>query len=288
MAVGFVAHAVELQVGVAQTGFSGLLTEFRALSELNTVRRGLHRVVANLTRITNRVQEVGRQRRLATGELHRHLAARFDRNGVVEHRLDVFPRQFMHEPDLVRVHEAGIAHHVAAVGQIDRQHRATPVGDRRRTVVVELVVIVGADVAAREDVFQVLAERRIDRHQVVELAMDRAFLLHDDLAVFFNDARLDFAALLIEKDFHRHVAVDNLITQFRNALRAERIGLARPTQRGLLLFVALQQRLVGPLRGKRRVLADLVQPVENLPGDVRRYGDSFFHVFDGLVHMLPV
>ena len=36
----------------------------------------------------------------------------------------------MHEADLVGVHEARIAHHVAAVGQVDRQHRAAAVRDR--------------------------------------------------------------------------------------------------------------------------------------------------------------
>ena len=41
--------------------------------------------------------------------------------------LDFFPGQFVDEADLVGVHEAGIAHHVAAVGEVDGQHRSAAV-----------------------------------------------------------------------------------------------------------------------------------------------------------------
>ena len=74
---------------------------------------------------------------------------------VVQHGLDLFPRQLVHKANLVRIHEAGIAHHVAAVGQIDRQHRSAPVRHRRGAVVVQLLVIVSFNVAARKDLFQV-------------------------------------------------------------------------------------------------------------------------------------
>jgi len=52
--------------------------------------------------------------------------------------------------------EARVAHHVAAVRQVDGQHRSAPVLDRGAPVVVQLLVVVRADVAAREDVFQML------------------------------------------------------------------------------------------------------------------------------------
>ena len=122
--VGGIADAVELQIGVAQTGFSRLLGELGTLGELDAVGRRLHAVVADLARVSDRVKEVGRQRGLAAGELHRHLAARLDGDGVVEHGLDLVPRQLMDEANLVGVHEAGVAHHVAAVGQVDGQHRS--------------------------------------------------------------------------------------------------------------------------------------------------------------------
>ena len=50
--VGSVADAVELQIGVAQTGFGGLLGELGALGELDAVGRRLHAVVADLARST--------------------------------------------------------------------------------------------------------------------------------------------------------------------------------------------------------------------------------------------
>ena len=82
-------------------------------------------------------------------------------------------RKLVNETDLVRVHEARIAHHVAAVRQIDRQHRSAAVFDRRRAVIVKLFVIVRLDVAAREERFDVLEELRVDRHHVFEMAVRR-------------------------------------------------------------------------------------------------------------------
>ena len=104
-----------------------LLRKLKALRELDTVGGSLHRVVSHFAGVANRVQEIRRQRWLATGELHAHLATRLDGDCVVKHLLDFFPRQLMHEADLVRVHKAGIAHHVAAVGKVDGQHRSTAI-----------------------------------------------------------------------------------------------------------------------------------------------------------------
>ena len=156
MCVGRVANTVKLQVGIAHAGFNCLLAEFKALRELDTVGRGLHGVVSNLAGVAHCIEEVRRQRRLATGELHRHLTARLDGDSVVEHRLDFFPRQFVDEANLICVHEAGIAHHVAAVGEIDGQNRSAAIFDGRRSVMMQLLVVVSHDVAAREDVFKVL------------------------------------------------------------------------------------------------------------------------------------
>ena len=124
-----VADAVELQIGVAKPSFCRGLRELGTLGELDAVGRRLHAVVADLARVADRIEEVRRHRRLAAGELHRHLPPRLDRDRVVEHLLDVFPRQLVDEPDLVRVHEAGVAHHVAAVGEVDGEHRAAAVLD---------------------------------------------------------------------------------------------------------------------------------------------------------------
>ncbi len=156
----------------------------------------------------------------------------------------------MHEANLVGVHEAGIAHHVAAVGQVDRQHRAAAVRHGRGAVVVQLLVVVRADVAAREDLFQVLEECGVDRHHVFKVAVDRAVLHHQDLAVALDDLRLDLADLLVQQDLVRQLAVDDLLADLGHAAGAKRVGRAGPAERRLLLLVALQQRLVGPLRRK--------------------------------------
>ena len=109
-------------------------------------------------------------------------------------------RQLVDEADLVCVHEAGVAHHVAAVGQVDRQHRSAAVLDRRAAVVVQLLVVVRADVAPREHFLQMLEECGVDRHHVFEAPVDRAVLDHDDLAVLLEDGRFDLADLFVEED----------------------------------------------------------------------------------------
>src|SRR5258708_34109886 len=53
-----------------------------------------------------------------------------------------------------------------------------------------------------------------------------------------------------------------------DALRTEGIGFARPAQLGFLFLPALQQRLVGPLRGERRVRVDRVRRDVKKPGRV--------------------
>ena len=68
--VSGVANAVKLQVGVAQSGFSGLLAEIQALGELNAVGSSLHAVIAHLTGVAEGIEEVGRNCGLAAGELY--------------------------------------------------------------------------------------------------------------------------------------------------------------------------------------------------------------------------
>jgi hypothetical protein len=85
----------------------------------NAVGRGLDAEVADLPRIAHGVEEDRRDRRLAARELHRHLPPRLDADRIVEQLLDVGQRELVDVADLVRVHEARVAHHVAAVRQVD-------------------------------------------------------------------------------------------------------------------------------------------------------------------------
>ncbi len=189
----------------------------------------------------------------------------------------------MDEADLVGVHEAGIAHHVAAVGEVDGEDRAAAVGDGGGAVVVKLLVVVGADVAAGEDVFEVLHHGGVDGHDVLEVAVDGAVLDHEDLAVALDDLGLDLADLLVEEDLVGEFAVDDLLADLRDALGAEGVGGAGPSEGRLLFLVALEQRLVAPLGGEALVGADGIQSAEYCPTCFGSVGERFLEQF-GLRH----
>src|SRR5580692_1157261 len=151
---------------------------------------------------------------------------------------------------------------------------------------VELFVVVGHDVAAGEDVFQVLGEFGVDGHHVFEVAVFRAVLDHQNLAVAFDDGGFDLAYFLVHQNFVRQFAIENLLADFRHTLRAQRIGGAGPAEGWLRLLVGLEQRFVGPFRGGRRVLLDLIQTVEDGPNAFGGDGYCFFYVLDRLAHAL--
>ena len=137
---------------------------------------------------------------------------------------------------------------------------------------------VGADVAAGEALFKMLEEGGVDRHHVFEVAVLGAILHHEDLAVALDDLRLDFADLLIEQDFVGQLAVEDLLADLGHALGTERVCGARPAEGRLLFLVALQEGLVAPLGGKRRVGADAVQPLINHPRALGRVDGGFLGV----------
>ncbi len=174
----------------------------------------------------------------------------------------------MHEPYLVRVHEARVAHHVAAIREVDGQHGATAVLDRAAAVVVQLLVVVGADVSTGKHIFEMLEERRVHRHHVLEMAMKGTVLHHQNLSVSFQNRGLDLADLFIQQDADVLLAVENLLTRFPNAPGAERIGLPRPAERRLRLLIRLQKGFVRPPRCEGRPLVDAVQSVEDHPSTI--------------------
>ena len=160
-------------------------------------------------------------------------------------------RQFVNITHLVGIHEAGIAHHVAAVREVDGQNRAAAVLDGAAAVVVETFVVVGRDVAAGEVLLDPFEELHVDGHQVFGLAVLRTILDHPDLAIAFDDLGFDLADLLVEQLCPVRFAADDRFAGFLDALGAKRIGLARPTQRGFGLLPGLQQGLFRPFRSKR-------------------------------------
>ncbi len=209
-------------------------------------------------------------RRLAAGELHGHLPARLDLHGVVQNFLNLLPAQLVNVADLVRVHEAGIAHHVAAIGQVHRKHGAAAVANGARTVLVQTFVVVRRNIAAGEILLDPLQELRVHGHQVFVLAVDGAFLHHPDLTVALDDLRLDFADLLVHQVGPVLLAVHDRIARLFHAIRAQRIGRARPAERGLRLLPRLQQRLIGPFRSEGRIRIVLIEELNGVIGDARR------------------
>ena len=154
-------------------------------------------------------------------------------------------------------------------------------------MVVQLLVGVRAHVGAGERLFEVLEERRVDRHDVLEVAVLRAILHHQDLAVALDDLRLDLADLLGEQDRVVALAVEDLLARLAHAGRAQRVGLARPAERRLHLLPRLQQRLLRPLRGERRVRLDAVQRARTPSRRPWRPRQTLFDVLDRLVHNPP-
>jgi len=149
---------------------------------------------------------------------------------------------------------------------------------------MQVLVIVGANVAAREHLFEVLRELGVDRHHVFESSVLGAFLDHQDLAVALDDLRFDLADLLVHEDFMRKVAIQNLLTDFGNALGAKGIGTARPAERWLGLLVRLEQRLVGPLGGWRRIGIDAVDPLKHSPRSLSGGDCNLLNVLNRLAH----
>ena len=229
VAVGVVADAVELQVGVAQTRCEGLLREFLALGELDAVRCSLHGVVSDLAGVADGVEEVRAHRRLATAELHGHLAARLDLHRVVENFLNLFPRKLVNIANLVRIHEARIAHHVAAIGEVHSENGAAAVTYVRRTMLMEAFIVVGRNIAAGKLTLDPLQETGVDRHQIFVVAVLRAILDHPDLTVAFDDLSLNLADLFVHEVAPIFVAIDDGFARFLNAGRAQRVGLAWET-----------------------------------------------------------
>jgi len=106
--------------------------------------RGLHGVVSDFARVANGIEEVGRQRGLAAGELHAHLTTRLDRDRVVEHGLDFFPMQFVTKPTWFASMKQGSHNNVAAVREIRSSAPSRVHTSRLKIRGVQLLVVVAA------------------------------------------------------------------------------------------------------------------------------------------------
>ena len=106
----------------------------------------------------------------------------------------------MDKSNLICIHKARIAHHVAPVSKIDGQDRSAPILNRAGTVIVQFLIIVSSNVAARKHCLNMFQERRINRHNVLKASVDWAILHHPDLAGALNDLGLNLANLFAEQN----------------------------------------------------------------------------------------
>src|SRR6185369_12657538 len=120
-------------------GFRGF-AELEIFGEANAVRGGEYAIETDLLCVGDGVEIIRRERRLTAGEENDDLSSRFERDGAIENRFRVFKRWLVNVANLVRVHEARIAHHVAAVGQVDSQNRATSKLDVRSSMAVDVFI----------------------------------------------------------------------------------------------------------------------------------------------------
>ena len=93
---------------------------------------------------------------------------------------------------------------------------------------MQLLVVMGNDVAARKNIFKVARKVGIDRHYVFEVAMFIAILHHQDLAVALDNLSFDLADFFVAENFDGQFAVKNLLADFGDTLRAQRVRGARP------------------------------------------------------------
>ena len=101
---------------------------------------------------------------------------------------------------LVRVHEAGVAHHVAAVGEVDGEHRAPAVLDGGGAVAVDELVPEGAEVTARGTGARSRGRNSaVDRAQVVEGAVLGAGLAHPELVALLVEGGLDLPEVAVHE-----------------------------------------------------------------------------------------
>ena len=263
------AHAVELQVRDPQARLARRFRERGVLRQADPVGRRLHAEVTDLGRVAHGVEEDRRNGGLAAGELHGHLPPRLDRQRIVQKPLHLVERQLVDVADLIRVHEAGVAHHVAAVGQVDRQDRPAPVLDRRGAVIVQRVGD-RIEVAAGEETLDPAQKIRIDGQRVGERSVLRAGLLDDHLAVALDDVRFDLADVLVDEGGNGLLAREDSRPGLAHAGGTERVGRPRPAQLRLRTLRALHERRRRPLGLEGWRLELPVDGLEHRPGRAGR------------------
>src|SRR5262249_61987838 len=117
-------------------------------------------------------------------------------------------------------------------------------------------------------------ERRVVRKGVLEVAVGRAVLLHQDLPVLLDDLRLDLSGLSVDQDLPVGLAREDPLASLDHALRAERIGLPRKTEGRLRPLARLQERRRRPGRLERVLRNPRVDRADEPPQRIRRVANT--------------
>ena len=254
MAVRVVAYSVKLKIYIAQPGFIRPLCQGLVLRKLDAVGRSLDAVESDLPGIGNCINEVRGDRGFAARKLHGHLAARLYRHGPIENFFHFFPVQLANKTDLVGVREAGITHHVAAIREVHGQNRTASILHGARPVIMQRIVVVSLDIAARIEIFDALLKFAVQRQNVFEFTVDGTFLHHPYLSVPFENGCLDLPDPLLYHGPVIYFILENLLARFYHALWTKRIGGAGKAQRRLGFLTGFQQRFIRPFGNERRML----------------------------------
>ena len=181
----------------------------------------------------------------------------------------------MNITNLVRIHEARIAHHVAAIGQVNRQNRAAAKLDIRSSMTMNVFVFSGTKVTTEEERLDARQKRRIGRHHIFKQPVLRTGLSHQYLTVVFNDLGLDLTGMLEHQHFERHLTSDHRIANFFDTGWTETVGLAWETEWWSSSFVGFEKRTGRPVWPNRLTFGQpLVDRLKRLPRHIREAGDE--------------
>src|SRR4029078_7450206 len=86
-------HAVKLKINAVLSRSLRSFAKLDVFSKANSVRRRENPIEADLLRVSDGVEIIRRERRLATGEENDHLSSRFERDGAIQDPFCVFQPQ---------------------------------------------------------------------------------------------------------------------------------------------------------------------------------------------------
>ena len=250
--VRLVRGPVELEVDHVEPGLLRLEGELGLEGEAQAVGRGLDRACSRPSSRRRRPrgsagESVGSPPEYCTTICRRGL------NEIESSRifLHLVERQLVDVADLVRVHEAGVAHHVAAVGEVHGQHRAAAVADGRGAVAVDERVPERAEVASRVAALDDVVEVDVDRAQVVEGPVVGAGLGDPELAALLVEGGPDLAEVAVHEVGEVALPAQDPLPGLDHAAGAQRVGLAGVAERRAGPLVGLRQRARAPTSGSR-------------------------------------